>query len=97
MDLKEIRLAYREIVTAYNEAFPSDLKLRTEEDITQSFDKGDESLIGTVSARFRETNPKLRAAANQSGNARVWQRGEPLDGLNEGMRERIEKAMRFGI
>jgi hypothetical protein len=98
LTLEEIRDTYVEILTAYNELFPVHPITRTEgEDITESFDKGNDFLIGTVNARFREISPKLREAANQSGNAVVWRRGDPLDDLPEGLKSRIEAAIKFGI
>jgi hypothetical protein len=98
MELKEIRNAYREILAAFNEAFPPGLRLRTAgDDITENFDKGDESLIETVRAKAKERGPKLREAADESGNARVWRSGEPLEGLPQNMKERIERALKLGI
>ena len=46
---------------------------------------------------MREISPRLKAAADQSGNAKTWHAGEPLNGLSQGMRERIEKALKFGF
>ena len=98
LTLGEIRDAYGEILGAYNELFPVHPVSRTEgEDITEDFDKGTDFLIGTVSARLKEVSPMLKEIADQSGNAMVWRRGDPLDGLNQGLRNRIERALKFGI
>ena len=40
---------------------------------------------------------KLKEGADKSGNAQIWHRGEPLDGLTQGLRERILKGLKFGI
>jgi hypothetical protein len=96
--LGEIRVAYAEILRAYNELFPLHPQRKTEcEDMTWSFEKGEESLFNMVRAKARENIPKLKEGADQSGNAVLWYRGEPLDGLNQGLRERVEIGLKFGI
>jgi hypothetical protein len=99
--LKEIRDAYGEILRAYNALFPLHPQTRMEhEDIiidTVDSHRGDDDFHATFQAKAREILPKLKKAADQSGNAVTWHRGEPLESLNEGMRERIERALKFGI
>jgi len=98
LELKEIRVAYGEILRAYNLLFPLFPMMRTEgEDITEGFDKGDENLAESVRAKARENIPKLKEVADQSGNAVSWHRGEPLDGLNQSLKDRVEKALKLGI
>jgi len=98
LELKEIRVAYGEILRAYNALFPLFPMMRTEgEDITENFEKGDESLNLMVRVKVRENIPKLKEAADQSGNAVSWHRGESLDGLNQNLKDRVEKALKLGI
>ena len=98
LTLGEVRDAYGEILGAYNELFPVHPASRTEgEDITGKFGKGEESLIDAASAKMREMGPKLKEAADQSGNAVIWRRGDSLEGLNQSLKCRIEAAIKFGI
>ncbi len=98
MTLQEIRQAYGEILRAFNTLYPLHPATRKEpQDITDNFDKGDESLIEAIRTKARKIFPKLKGTADQSGNVKVWHRGDPLEGLNRGMRERIEKALKLGI
>lgn len=97
--LKEIRDAYGEILKAFNATFPLHPQTKIQrEDIVNTFDlnRGDD-IYDTFNAKAKKMLPKFRRIADQSGNASSWRRGEPLDGLNEGMRERIERALKFGI
>jgi len=59
--------------------------------------KEDENLFLTFGEKYRKTFPELKIAANQSGNSVVWRVGEPLDDLNQSLRDRIERALKFGI
>jgi hypothetical protein len=96
--LKEIREAYREILRAYNDLFPVHPQTTTKyEDGTQGFDQGDYNFLDTFRMKAKEVVPKLKQAADQSGNAQIWHRGEPLDSLNQGMRDRIGKALKLEI
>jgi hypothetical protein len=50
-----------------------------------------------LTEKMRSIEPRLKQAADESGNPVVWYRGDPIKGLPEGMRQRVETAMRFGI
>jgi len=41
--------------------------------------------------------PRLKQAADESGNPKVWRRGDPVEMLPEGMKKRIEMAQQFGV
>jgi len=41
--------------------------------------------------------PRLKKAADESGNPVVWHRGDPVEVLPEGMKKRIEMAQEFGV
>jgi hypothetical protein len=98
MDLQEIRRAYAAILKAYNEIFPLLPDLRKDhDDLTQAFDQGEDDFQPTIREKLKVVLPKLRENAARSGNAIVWHRGDPLEGSNRGMRERIEKALKLGI
>lgn len=99
--LHEIRQAYGEILKHYNiliapqpnrkreeETVPDSLALDIEED---QFDRK------AFFAKMKEVYPKLKEAADRSGNAQTWHAGQSLDGLSQGMRERIEKGLKFGF
>jgi hypothetical protein len=97
--LKEIREAYLEILRAYNAIFPVHPETRMKfEDDTDILDPRKEDF--RIAFRFRKTKeilPKLKEAADQSGNIKIWHRGDPLEGLNRGMKERVEKALKLGV
>jgi hypothetical protein len=98
MDLKEIREAYVEIVSAWNIVSPPITQSAGEdkEMMADPVDMDKETTVSTM-AKLRKVHRELKREADQSGNAQVWHRGEPLDGLSPGMKERIERALRFGI
>jgi len=96
--LKEIREAYGEILWAYNDLFPLHRQKRTEhEEPMESVDYGDIEFLENFRAKGKEIIPKLKEAADQSGNPVIWRRGESLEDLNPGMRGRILKGLEFGI
>ena len=98
--LKEIRDAYGEIFRAYNALFPLHPEARMHrEDMIGAFDfdRGDDNFHATFHAKVKKILPKLKGAADRSGNSVTWRRGEPLDSLNKAMRDRIGKALRLGI
>jgi hypothetical protein len=99
MDLKELRSAYGEILVAYNALFPLSPNIERGEEETLpdlvGIDEGD-SYLATM-RKLRKAHPELKEAADRSGNIQIWQRGGSLDGLSEGMRNRIERALRSGI
>ena len=98
--LKEIRGAYGEILRAYNAIFPlhPETRIKGEDVITDflDFDFGDNSIIER-NKMLTKISSKLKEAADRSGNAATWHRDEPLDGLNQSLRERIERALKLGI
>ncbi len=54
---------------------------------------GARSLSGKISLAA----PRLQKAADESGNPVIWRRGDPVEKLPQGMRKRVETAMRFGV
>ena len=96
--LKEIRDAYGEALRAYNELFSLQSRRIDREDLLpEGFSIDREEPINTFRKKATEINLKLKEAADQSGNAVTWRRGDPLDGLDQGLRERIERGLEFGI
>ena len=98
--LKEIREAYGEILRAYNILFPLHPQTRIErEDIIgdPKFSSYGDDFHVTFCAKYRKILPELKEAADRSGNAVTWHHGESLDGLDQRMRDRIERALKFGI
>jgi hypothetical protein len=104
-NLKEIRGAYAEILSAYNATFPldpptkkdADMMDRFAEDTTDKSDKGNHDLPRILRAKAKKALPMLKEGADQSGNAVSWHRGQPLDDLNQGLKDRIERALKLGI
>ena len=96
MDLKEIRAGYRDVLTAYSELMDSPMTKRRDDEMEGRGERSECPSI-TARAKLRRVAPKLQQLADQSGNVRVWRRGEPLDGLAEGMKARIERARKFGF
>ena len=97
--LKEIREVYRENLKLYNETFPPFPERRKEDnegEPEELFHRG-ENYIEALDEKLKKVLPKLKAAANESGNAVVWVRGQSLDGLNEGIHQRIRMALDFGV
>jgi hypothetical protein len=97
--LEEIREAYAQILAAFNELFPVHPQRRIEEDVSGgfSFDRGNDSFIDAFRRKTKEVLPKLKEAADQSGNAVSWYRGQSLEGLNQSLKDRVEKALKVGI
>ncbi len=52
---------------------------------------------GSVRKALNLAAPRLKAAADASGNPHIWRTGMPLGNLPEGMKKRVEMALRFGI
>jgi hypothetical protein len=97
--LEEIRKAYADALTGWNALFPLHPESRREgDDVERWGDFEEEDFCADV---FRKKGmralSRLRKAAAQSCNAQIWHAGESLNNLSQGMRERIEKALRFGI
>lgn len=106
MSLKEIRTAYREILIAYNNLFPpyavmrkdaEDAMDRFSEDTTDKSIKGGGDLLEISMGNPKKALPTVKVAADQSDNVVSWYRGQSLEGLNQGLRDRIEKALKLGI
>ncbi|MBM4305715.1 MAG: hypothetical protein FJ115_02050 [Deltaproteobacteria bacterium] len=97
--LEEIREAYREVLTLYNELFP--LRVREKIDREEIFPEAISHDFEVATDKFRknlaEKARNLKEAADRSGNAVTWHRGDLLEGLNEGLRKRIEAAIKLGI
>ena len=98
MTLQEIRKAYGEVLRAWNELFSLHPQKRPDqEEAMESVDYGDIEFLENFRRKGKEIVPKLKEAADQSGNPATWRRGESLEDLNSGMRERILKGLEFGI
>jgi hypothetical protein len=98
MTLQEIRDAYREVLQAYNDLFPLHPQITMKcEDETENFSQGDDSFLNAFRTKAKKVAPKIKEAADQSGNPVIWHRGESFEGLSLGMRERVEGALKFGI
>ena len=99
--LKEIREAYGQILGAYNEIFPVRAETRKcvegMESMGDEILKDDGDIKKAFQAQARKTLPKLKEAADSSGNPITWRRGESLDGLSQSLRDRVEKALKLGI
>jgi hypothetical protein len=96
--LPKIREAYREILNAYDEICPLHPKTSVkDEDITPPFDQGEDDSSFTVRKKMTGILQKIKDTADRSGNAIVWKRGDPVEGLPPGMRGRIEKALKVGV
>ena len=52
---------------------------------------------GAIRGRLVLAEPRLKRLADESGNPKIWRRGNPVDALPEGMKKRIEMAFRFGV
>lgn len=99
MELKEVREAYRDILRFYNALFPLHPERRTGGvDVEEGCDLEEENFCADA---FRKKATKvlsrLKDVADQSGNAVIWRRGESFESLNYSLRNRIEKALKFGI
>jgi hypothetical protein len=95
--LKEIRESYMEILRAYNELFPLDPVMRKDPEETMDRIDINKENSHKIMMKMREFAPRLRKAADESGNAVSWHCGQSMEDLNRGLRERIEKAIRLGI
>ena len=97
--LPKIREAYSEILGSYNVLFPIQLGgKKKDETVLDAFDpEGDNFYLDVFPKKAREVLRKLKKDADRSGNAQVWHKGEPLDSLNQRMKGRIEKALKYGI
>ena len=98
--LQEIREAYIEILKSYNALFPLEPLMRREVEqieMPETFHRGDDNFQKGLMTEMKKVIPKLREAADQSGGAVTWRYGESLDGLNQGLKNRVERALKFGI
>ncbi len=99
--LKEIRDAYGEALSAYNELFPLYHSGRVDrgEILPEglNIDLGEKDNINAFRKKATEMAFKLKEAADKSGNAVTWHRGESLEGLNQSLKKRVLKGLEFGI
>jgi hypothetical protein len=96
--LKKIRAAYGDILGAYNELFPLHPKTTMKrEDETENFNQGDEGFLDAFREKAKKIAQEIKRGADESGNPIVWHRGDPLDSLSPAMRERVERALKFGV
>jgi hypothetical protein len=96
--LQRIREAYGDILRAWNDLFPLyPQKGSDQQEPMESIDFGDIEFLEKCRRKGKEIGIKLKKAADQSGNAVVWRRGDPVDGLPNGIRERVERALKLGI
>lgn len=83
---------------AYNELFSLQSRRIDREDLLpEGFSIDREKPIGTFRKKATETILKLKETMDRSGNAVTWRRGDPLDGLDQSLRERIKRGLEFGI
>ena len=95
--LQKIRDAYLDVLDLYNNLFPLRPERKSErEEEPNFFDLEEDPTISAVAARVDDIGPKLEEAADPSENCQIWRSGESLQGLNQGMKDRIEKALKFG-
>lgn len=104
--LEEIRAAYGEILSAYNALFPLDPMMRRDpedmmdrfaENTTEKSPRGDGDLRRMLRAKAKKPLSMPKEGADVSDNAVVWHRGQPLEGLNQSLRDRVERALKLGI
>jgi hypothetical protein len=96
--LEKIRKAYGEVLRAYNDLFSLHRQKRTEhEEPMESVDYGEIEFLENFRRKGKEIGAKLKRAADQSGRPVIWYRGDPLDGLTTGMKERVRKALIYGV
>ncbi len=100
MDLQELREAYLENLKAYNALYPVEIdgfqKGIMMEAIPEPEEK-DHPFLKEFHKKAVKIQKELEDSADRSGNAQVWRRGDPLENLRPGLRQRVEKALRFGI
>jgi hypothetical protein len=98
MTLQEIREAYGEILRAYNDLFRAPFQINSNrEEMIETVNFGDIEFLEKFRKEGKEILAKLKEAADQSGNPVIWHRGDPVAGLNAKIKERIERALKFGI
>ncbi len=97
LSLKEIRRGYQDALDAYNELHSPRPRERTEEAMLTPLEEGEDFGSCSVHKEVTQKVHEARKRADESGNAQVWRRGDWLEGLNEGMRARIEQALKFGF
>lgn len=113
MNLQKIREAYWENLRLYNELFPihsvsqrRNWRINSREELSDIKEISDIKNIKisedikeflSLSKILEEKEKGFEKRADQSGNPQIWRRGDPLDNLSQGLRERIERALNFGI
>lgn len=101
MELKEIRQGYGEALMLYNEIVPLHPQERKEPEteFPGTIDLAESRRTAKACVKVCEATEGTAeiSSPNQPANAQIWCRGEPLDNLNEGLKERIERALKFGF
>jgi hypothetical protein len=96
--LKKIREAYLDVLSHYNALYPilPDRKMETDE-MPGGIDGEEDLRCCFIRAKLREVAGGIKEAADRSGNPETWQIGESLERLSDGLRNRVERALKFGI
>jgi len=98
MNLQKLREAYLENLKAYNSVHPIEIDgIRKGIMIETIEEEKEKFLYEYFDQRAKKILKDLKNSVKFSGNAQIWKRGDSLENLNLGMKERVEKALRFGI
>lgn len=111
MKLQKIKEAYFENLKFYNELFPVHHVVQKQSwNEYETKELSDMEKMSDIKKVVKETKEilsfskfltkkakELKKRADQSGNPQIWRRGDPLDNLSPGLRERIERGLNFGI
>lgn len=92
--LDEIRGAYRENLAAYNEMLKPQEKIDSGMKMEGEAFEPDFNSV-TLGKELAEGASKIKAAIDSK--VITWRRGDPLDSLGEGLRARIEFALKYGV
>jgi len=102
MNLEKIKEIYLENLKFYNELYP--IRINNTKKISNLYFDEEPSLSIKDTFDFKKSVLKMKKKLielennlNQIGNPKIWRRGEPLNHLDSSLRERIEKALKFGI
>lgn len=95
--LEEIREAYQEVLTLFNELSHHQERVEREEIFPEGLGPDFEMDTDKFRKGLTEKARELKEAADRSGNAVTWLRGNSLEGLSQELRERIETALTLGI
>ena len=102
MNLEKIKEMYLENLKLYNELHP--IRINNTRKISNLYFDEEPSLSIKDTFDLKKSVLKMEKKLialennlNQIGNPKIWRREEPLDHLYSSLRERIEKALKFGI